>query len=82
MEENPLGIERLSLAFGADGSTLTLRDARGHHTIGCGAGALAESITGFVDRGPPQPIAAAGAWPSPSVSFGPTSFAPIVGRRV
>jgi hypothetical protein len=67
---NDLGLQALTLGIGEAGTTLTVRDAHGEHTIVCGDGAWRQGTTSLmsqdITRRAPEPtprsIAGAGAW--------------------
>jgi CubicO group peptidase (beta-lactamase class C family) len=61
-EPNGLEFESLALTFDAGGCTAAIHSSGGEHQILVGQGEWRPGITSFVDRGPPAPAAAAGAW--------------------
>ncbi len=61
LEGNHLNLESVTLQFGDNDSTLTLRDARGGHSIQVGHSAWLNGISDMRGRGD-EPIAASGAW--------------------
>jgi CubicO group peptidase (beta-lactamase class C family) len=63
-DANELQFESVGFIFGAAECEITIRDERGEHQIAVGDSAWLKGLTTFVDRGGPQPVAAAGAWTS------------------
>ncbi|MCS7061289.1 MAG: serine hydrolase [Anaerolineae bacterium] len=67
--KNDQRIQRVSLAFERERSTLTIREGRQEHVIVCGHGDWIEGVTGFDQYGlppliaaPQRKVAASGAW--------------------
>jgi CubicO group peptidase (beta-lactamase class C family) len=61
LEVNHLNLESVAIQFSDNGSTLTLRDARGEHSIQVGRSAWVDGISDIRGRGD-EPVAASGAW--------------------
>lgn len=84
-EKNDQRVKSIQLDFAGDASTLTIRDARGTHDIGCGYGAWVTGTTAFDDMSIRR-VAASGAWTDENtytvkLCFYETPFCPTLAFR-
>jgi CubicO group peptidase (beta-lactamase class C family) len=86
LEPNDLHLERVAIAFGEGGATISARSKRGEHAIQVGSGAWLKGRTDVRGRGD-EPIAASGAWTAGDtfevrVSFYEGEYCPVVRCRI